>query len=339
MPRIGSRPEEQSTGGSQFEFAEGKGRVIAAVVANHAIPNVTTLCGYKLTIQRLGDDWRPTSEEPQEEFVEAGFVSTFNGDPQFHPGNARSSDDMSPELEIGLSGDMGDADGAEGTCLLTGTGYGPSSEAAKNPAKLSLFTNSCLAHGVKPELFNGFAPNLIGLEAQFTRFMMKKSASDKNVTCLIVGKGGKVAGGEIHKYPAAQGGGAGVSTGGAPVKATPPVRSKANGAAGAVSPGPAAVPPVQAESTGGAAVAVPEDVSLKAGELLRQLQGVNAQTITRARVKNKLVTLFSKNRVPPTMHKQIQDALQDDTWFAQFAEDAEWVVAGDNVTIPAVQPA
>lgn len=344
MPRVGSTVDEQSTGGSQFEFSEGKGRVVAAVVANHAIPGLATLCGYKLTIQRLGEDWKPTSDEPQDEFLSAGFCQTFTGEPGFHPGNAKSSDDRSPELEIGMAGDMGDEDGAEGTCLLSGTGYGPMGENGKVPAQLSIFTNSCVEHGVKKELFNGFAPNLIGLEAQFTRMMMKKSPTStakREPTCLIIGKGGKVAGGEVHKYPGGTvAGAAGKAAAGKPAGAGASTAGrKANGVAG----GPVAVP-AEAQALAGTGDGtgdggVTEEVGLKAGELLRSMfpAGTGEQTITRARLQNKIVTLFAKHRVPANMHKPIQDAIKDDQWFGEFAEDMDWGVVGGTITIPAVE--
>jgi hypothetical protein len=332
MPRIGFSVDDQSMGGSQFDFAPGRGRVIGAVVANHAIPNVATFCGFKLLIQRLDENWRPTADEPQEEFLEAGFTQTFNGDPGFHPGNAKSSDDQSPDLEIGMAGDMGDQDGAEGTCLLTGTGYGPMRAEAKNPAKLSIFGDSLVYHGVDKKLLNGYAPNLLGLEAMFTRLMMKKSKNDKDVTCLIVGKDGKVAGGEIHKYPTAQGGGAvsgAVSTGKAVATAAASARTKPNGAVAPARPAPV-------EAVGGSEVN--EEVSLKTGELLRLMfpAGASEQTITRARLANKLAPMLAKHRVPVALHKPIQEALKNDAWFSEFASDQEWVVSGGNITIPAV---
>ena len=170
MPRAGIRPEDRSTGGL-FTFEEGNGEIVNAMVCNHSIPGFDPSCVFKLSIQRLDANWNPTADEPIDEFLNVGSVT------KFHPGNAKSSDDHSDALEFGGAADCGDQDEAEGTCLLSLTGKGPNdSQNLKFKAKINIFADSCLAHGVKPGLFNGYAPNLIGMKAHFTQMMLPKSA-------------------------------------------------------------------------------------------------------------------------------------------------------------------
>ncbi len=217
MPRIGFDPESLSTGGSNFDFAEGRGRVIAAVVYNHEIPGYPPpSCGYKLTIQRLDANWKATSDEPQDEFLgagaadEAAYESGATAVAKFHPGRASGPDDDFGGQEPwgNPKYDAGGEDQAEGNVLLVNPDWGKGPD---KKSKIGLFGASLIAHGVKPKLLDGFAASMVGLEAHFTRFMMEKPRNSKaknDPTCLIIGKDGKAGGMEtkdaVHKYPDAQ---------------------------------------------------------------------------------------------------------------------------------------
>ena len=342
MPRIGVRPEEQSQGGL-FAFEEGNGEIVNAVISNHTIPGFGTDCGYKLSIQRLNADWSPTADEPVEEFLKAGSAE------KFHPGLASSSDDRSQELEIGAAKDAGAEEGAEGTCLLSVTGKGPDRK-----SKIATFVNSCIEHGVKPGLFDGYAPNLIGLKAHFTQFMMPRlpnSTAKKDPTCLIIGQGGQVAGGKIAQFPHAQtgatGGGQGKQTAAAaPVVAKPatraparPAAAKAAPAAAATAPAPAPAPvpaPSPVASDNGAG----DDVESVAVQMLALVSDTAAgTTMTKQRLGSKLVTLLAKNRIGIKLHKPVQDLIKNDEWFAGKAEEFGWGYENGEVTIPAAEGA
>jgi len=293
-----------------FTFEEGNGEIVNAVIANHTIPGYDTTCGYKLSIQRLDTNWKPTGEEPVEEFLGCGKIS------KFHPGNAKSSDDNSDNLEFGAAGDVGEDTDAEGTCLLSATGAGPDRK-----AKISIFTDSCIEHGVKPGLFNGYAPNLIGMKAHFAQFMMPKLNKEKDnaPTCLIVGSGGQVAGGKIAQYPNAQTGGTGAGASGT----APVVKGKA-GAKGAASALPVAAAPPS------------DDISNIALQMLALISASSAGvTITRQKLGSKMVVLLAKNQIPNAKLRPVQDLLKNDEWFVENASELGWTVEGDEVTIPA----
>ena len=314
MPRVGVTSDQRSSGGL-FTFEEGNGEIVNAVIANHTIPGFNTTCGYKLSIQRLDTNWKPTGEEPVEEFLGCGKAE------KFHPGKATSSDDNSDNLEFGAAGDAGDDADAEGTCLLSATGSGPDRK-----AKISIFTDSCIEHGVKPGLFNGYAPNLIGMKAHFSQFMMPKlnKDSEKNPTCLIVGSGGQVAGGKIAQYPNAQTGGTGNGTTAGAIGSAPAAKGKA-GTKGAT-PTPT-TPPAAPPS---------DDISNIALQMLALISASSAgTTLTRQKLGSKMVVLLAKNQIPNAKLRPVQDLLKNDEWFVENAGELGWTVEGDEVTIPA----
>ncbi len=343
MPRVGITPEEQSTGGSNFDFAEGRGRIVAATICNHEIPGYPPAsCAYKLTIQRLDDKWKPTSDEPQDEIVNigpAGEVQYENGGTaiaKFHPGRAASSaDDFGGIEPWGNSKyDCGEEDGAEGNVILVNPDWGKGPD---KKAKASLFANSLIEHGVKRALLNGFAPNLVGLEAHFTRFMMEKPRNSKKTdppTCLIVGKAGKVTGIEtkeaINKYPGAQ-----TMSAKLPPAGTPPklVGNKPNGAP-ADTPASDNIP----QSTEGGTVA--DAVSATAQSLLIAL-GVSGagQTVSKTKLLTRLRTKFATERIDPKLHKPVEALINSD-WLVKQADDMDWMLTGEGagmtITLPAV---
>ena len=321
MPRAGIRPEDRSTGGL-FTFEEGNGEIVNATVCNHSIPGFDPSCVFKLSIQRLDANWTPTADEPIDEFLNVGSVS------KFHPGNAKSSDDNSDALEFGGAADCGDQDEAEGTCLLSLTGKGPNdSQNLKFKAKINIFADSCLAHGVKPGLFNGYAPNLIGMKAHFTQMMLPKSADSqakRDPSCLIVGSGGQVAGGKIAQYPNAQTGGTGNGTTAGAIGSAPAAKGKA-GTKGAT-PTPTA-PPAAPPS---------DDISNIALQMLALISASSAgTTLTRQKLGSKMVVLLAKNQIPNAKLRPVQDLLKNDEWFVENAGELGWTVEGDEVTIPA----
>ena len=320
MPRIGSTSEERSQG-TQFSFPEGNGEIVAAKVVNHAIPGYGADCGYLLTIRPLNKDWQPTGGEDVEEFVKAGPCSAKDGSPLFHPGNAKSSDDTDPELEIGGRLDCGGEDGAEGTCILT-AGRGPDRK-----AKISIFTDSCIEHGVKPGLFNGYAANLIGLKAHFTQYLMERvatSTAKNDPTCLAIGTNGKFdPNAKVAQYPFAQTGGK-----------APAMTAKTAGTtagAGKVNGAPAAG--TSAVSAGGGADQE-ELESLAIQHMMREAEAKPGETVEKGKFLGRVPVMLAKAKIPHTQHKGIQAFLKNDAWFAEKAEMLSWAVAGDQITFP-----
>ena len=331
MPRIGTSIEELTSGGSQFDFAEGRGRIIAASVYNHEIPGYPPAsCAYKLTIQRLDANWKATNDEPQDEIITAGPAGDgqYNDgnaySAKFHPGRASGPDDNfgGEEPWGNPKYDCGDQDQAEGNVLLAN----PDVKGVSKDSKLGLFSVSCIEHGVGKKMFNGFAPNLIGLEAHFTRFMMKKprnSKKDEAPTCLIIGKDGKVNGIEtkdaVHKYPDAQTGKAGVKTMPKPPAQTAAPGSRTNGA-------PAEEAQAQAQPEAATGTEAHEQT---ASDILFQINVAGrGQTLSRTKLLTRVKTHMATQRVDPKLHKPIEALVQDDGWLKKKADDMDWVVVG-----------
>ena len=195
MPRVGLRPSELTSGGSNFAIPEGNVHIVGAIVTNHTIPGYPPSCGYAITAQPWATDWSaPTADEPTTEFLSCGPLT------KFHPGNATGTDDMQPDLDYEAPLDLGEEDDVQGNVLLSATGAGPDKK-----TKAAIFCLSLLGAGVKEDLINGYAPNLIGLKAHFTRYMMEKpakSTAKEPPSAPIVGFSGKHGGPEaVKQYP------------------------------------------------------------------------------------------------------------------------------------------
>jgi hypothetical protein len=322
MPRVGFSTAEQTSGGSNFTFAEGNGEVVDCKVVNHEIPGYPpTKCGFLVAIQPLDKDWKQTNDEPTEEFLAYGPVD------KFHPGKAASSDDNNPELEFGMGLDCGDADQAEGTCVLSASGAGPDKK-----SKMSVFGASLEHHGVKTALLNGYAANLVGLKAHFTQKMMPKGANytgKNDPTNLIVGmngqlemQGGAVA---IKQFPTAQTGG--------------PATTKRTAPAG---PGKAAATPIN-KATNGAAVAsvgagAADDTQVET-LAVQVLTGMHAalpgKTLPAEKVEARVMMELAKQRVDYSLHKAVKAKISDEAWFAEQAEGLGWTVGADrSISVP-----
>lgn len=331
MPRVSIGPSSQ-TSGSNFKFEEGNGQIVNCVAAIDEIPGYTPRAGFMVSIQRYDANWKPTSEEPVNEFLGAGNIETKTGEPLWHIGQADSSDDMDPELEIGGKKDLGAEVGTEGNCLINAHGKGPDRR-----SKLSIFVASLTEHGFPEAFLNGYAPNLIGLRATFSQKMLPKAAGStakEDPTCLIVGAGGKEAGGKIVRMSDA------VETakgGHAPAPA-----------AQATKPGPrpvaAAPKPTQttaaAPKTNGAAhppAEVNEATQVPAGEDAERLEGIALTVLSQVAEKNAGQTFDQKKLgartvpllvklAPPSEHRQIQAFIKNPAWLAEKAEMFGWAV-------------
>ncbi len=334
MPRIGSMPEQQSSGGN-FSFAEGRGVIVNSVITNHAIPNYGTDCGYIISIQRLTPDGKPTNDEPVDEFIKAGPVEVF------HPGMASGPDDRDPQLEINGSKDCGVLEGAVGNCLLT-TGRGPDKQ-----SKLTIFTNAAIEQGMKKELFDGWAANLIGLDAHFTQFMMqrpKNSTAKNDPTCLIIGRAGKPSPDRlVYKYPD----GTGVAqltpaATGSSGRSTPPpsATSQAQPINGApaipataatsviASVIPISQPTAQAPAQSLADGAEPdEQIALRI--LADMKPGLVGKAINRKKLAAKMTVALATARIQAARHAAIAGLVRsNDDWFMETAEAFGWAVEG-----------
>lgn len=358
MPRIGYSPDELSTGGSSFDFGEGRGRVIAATVYNHEIPGYPPAsCGFKLTIQRLDTNWKPTNDEPVDQFISAGaadevtYESGGTAVAKFHPGKAGGSEEDFGGVEPwgNPKYDCGAEDQAEGNVLLVNPDWGKGPD---KKSKIGIFGTSLIEHGVKKALLNGYAPNLVGLEAHFTSFMMEKprnSKSKNDPTCMIVGKGGQVNGGEtkdlIHKYPDAQtGAGKSASTAGKTTSIAAG-KPKTNGAAAAhvaqTTAAAAAEPEAQEETQAGvgAGAGAGDAASETAEAILTSIKVAGAgQTISKTKLLTRVKTKLATDRVDPKLHKQIE-ALFNSDWLVGKADDHDIVLVGEGAGLTLTLPA
>ncbi len=314
MPRVGISIEEQ-TSSSQFKFEEGRGVITAAVITVEKMGEYDAKCGYKLTIQRKGRDGKVTDEEPVEEFLSCGPTT------KFHPSNATSENDEDPE-------DLGDDIGVEGNCLLAVEGAGPDKK-----SKASLFGKYAQEKGLRPKLLNGYAPYLIGLDADFRQLPTEKGTNftgKRDPTCLIIKENGNIY--NLSEMNSRVEGGA-TSTPAA-TRAPAAAKGKVNGVAKAT-PTPAPVA-AAATSGGGGGGDVDEVVEAKAVEMLAALPAAGkAQILTRQKMGTKLTVIMAKHSVPISMHKPIQALIANAVWLDEKADDFGWTVEGDNISIPA----
>ena len=343
MPRIFDiTPSGQSHGG-QFAFDEGNGRVVDCWTGNNEIPGYGRDCGYFVEIQRLDHQWNPVpTVDTVVEFLKSGTTTYVNEQqgisrPNWHPGIADSRDDPSPE--IGNEKDLGDGVDVRGNCLISQTGKGPDAK-----GKLATFTNSAIEAGVANTVFKfGYAPDLIGLEAHFTQFMMPKvtgSSAKRDPTCLIVGQGGKPTGGSanVHKYPDSM-------TGAHPAASqTTAARSAQTQAAGPASapaaPATPATPATPAAGTAGQAPA--SDVSAADIEALTLSKLVDIATKSPKAYKRAKLTSMVDARLAAKEAMEyegrtgefnalvagVRKQMQNEAWLKVVAADNDWVVTG-----------
>lgn len=303
--RVGFSTQEQ-TASSKFKFEGGKGEIIDCKVVVDKFgegSEATYNCAFAVTIQGMNKEWQPLDDEPVTENLNCGPAS------KFHPANASSSDDPEPT-------DLGEEEGAEGNCFISLTGKGPDKK-----SKVSIFGRSLEEFGFKPAYLNGYAPNLIGLRAEFFQQPQPKGSNytGKNDPTALVVK-------SIAVMPANQGGKTTGATAAktAPAKPTSTQAAKPNGKANGA--------PAPAVDNGG-----DDEVSNIAIQMLAAVgQSSGGQTLTRQKIGSKLVTLLAKNQIKSTLHKAVQEKVKDNEWFAEQADNLGWTVAETGeATIPA----
>src|SRR5579872_4416883 len=190
--RVGFSSTDQTTS-SKFKFEGGKGEIVdckAIIDRFDGDDGPTFNCAFAVTIQGMNKDWQPINDEPVTENLNWGPAS------KFHPSNAASSDDPEPT-------DLGEDEGTEGNCVISMTGKGPDKK-----SKISIFGNSLEQCGFKAAYLNGYAPNLIGLRAEFFQEPQQKGSNYKgkgDPTALVVKS--------IAVMPSNQGGKAGGAAG------------------------------------------------------------------------------------------------------------------------------
>jgi hypothetical protein len=322
MPRVGSTREEQSNAGSQFEVSPGRYEIIAAKAGNHQIQAYPVDCGFYLTFQPLDKNWKATGDESLEEFFSFGKAE------KFHPAKGAAQD-------FGDKGDQGDKADAEGEFVIAAD-RGP----AKN-ARISIFNNSLEDHGVKKSLLDGTAANLIGLKAEFTRFMMPKSANSKKdepPTCLIVGSNGAVAGGKIEVYPKAMTNGAGGGAAGAKGKAT----AAAGKPAAAAKAGAEAEAEAGSETAAGSVGGGADEIEGKAIQVLAAIGAGQAAakqySFARGRIAARTnivcTNLIADGAIETGDVKGIVKLIGQKAWLDRQAVEAlDWTVSGDTFTV------
>ena len=325
MPRLSASRSKQVEGGSKFKFQGGPARIVGMYSTLETIPGFSDVqCAVAVELLPLDSKWQPTGGDPITDIQLLGNVmgiSQQTGEQiyGFHPGRATGPDDLSSEF--GAAGDLGDVDPVpnggdpiQGEIVLTWNGKG----ALRTSAAMT-FMNSMEASGVNPKLIDNFyLPAFVGMEAEFCQQMAdKKSSKGKDITSLIVGRGGKVLGREcVHKYPDASGLGAAAS-GNVPAK---PVAA-ATGGASNTAPAPNGAP---AAPTGGDGDA--EAYAIK----LLQLIGSEAkgQKIPRKKLSARLAVNWARLGVPAVLQTRIKELVKDEDWFPDKADDLGWVVTG-----------
>lgn len=305
--RIGFADGSQTSG---FKI-EGRGEIVGCVVKNEQTPFADETsnpsgvkCGYAITVQYLDANWNPTEAEPVTEFLSAGPVE------KFHPGHAEGP--TSP------ASDLGEEPETEGNVLLCGVGKEPN----KN-SKLYKFGKSCQDNGLDKNLFDGYAPNLIGLKANFWQQPQPRGQNQKegsqDPTCLAIKQG------EVFQKPGAKTSGAATS-GGAKAKA------KAAGS-----------PAVSAAPTAPVADDGEETITARTLVVLQKIvsKTKKEETIPVSKLIAKATVTFldfrkdAENPIPTTMDKAILANLKNAEWLGTYGEGMGVVVSGDTVTLPA----
>lgn len=303
MARVGLTVEHMRTaGGSKFKFQPGLGVVENATFAVEAM-GAFTACGLRLTVQRLGKDLKPTEDEPITEFLPLANVSTRDGEPLFHPGNADGPDDEDPS-------DLGDENDTEGNALWA------ASEELKFDKNLggSHFLLSLAEKGFKASHLTGYAPHLIGMVADFDQKMLSEGKAKEDgrknpVTALIVKN--------ILEFPYEKSGG-GKGSNKAAVKAAPAKTS--------ASKAKEAEPEVSEAD---------DEVESYAMQCMTVIgEKLAGQTVTKSKVNTVLITALAKAKVPPKHQKAVQAKFADDEWFGEKAGDLGWTIDGKNVEVP-----
>ena len=338
MPRLADVTlANQREGGGKFKFKEGKGRVIDSFITVEEIPNFTSAqCVWAFEIEPLDTHWQSYGATPIHESIFIGDVLHLNqqtGEPDFgwHPGKASNRDDFTSDY--GQAGDLGDSETdppIRGEVVLTRDGKSSFKDSA-----FSTLVNSMTDSGFKPTLMTKFfAPDFIGVEAEFTQKMAGRQSKSKGteITSLIIGRGGKVVGAEcVHKYPTGQMVGMTSATSG--LVAVPQAGKTAGG------PPP---PPASAAQTG-AAAPVGEDgtsADVFAVEILKSIGKTCAgQTLGRKKLRPRWTGLYQTFKVPPSMQAGVQDKVADTEWLTDNTEPMGWAVTGDAATGTVVIPA
>jgi hypothetical protein len=331
--RVGSAVGSSS---SSFKF-EGRGEIKECVVRNEPTPfsdtnNVSGIkCGYAITFQPLGTDWRATEAEPVTEFLSAGPIEKFT------PGQA--------DNETAEAVDLGQQAEVEGNCLLNETGKEPDKK-----SKLYKFSAYCIGAGVKKEVFNGWAPNLVGMKAHFYQAPELRGANQKegtaDPTCLAILNGEiyTMPGGTTGTAPASVAPASSVPAAGPAVPPKPVGRPKGSGAAKTASATAPATAPVPA-SVPSASDAAPDEELLKdrAIMILNTLAGDNPGTVwpmSTFRTKATVV-MYTKCRkpedaatfIPPALDKSIQALFKNAEWFGETAAMFGIEVKGDAAAV------
>ena len=330
--RVGSRPEEQSKGGSQFEIQPGRYRV-TSVPAGYEFPTGSTpLAGLRLNVIPLGMDWKPTTTEEQSEFLAFGWTENRDEQPLYRVGKADGASDDSDELSIGGSKCLAVDEDAVGNCILHPNGNG-----ARDDLGMAHFTNSAIHHGVSKDLFDGYGPNLVGMEFEATRAPLEKAKKDgRQRTALIIGRKQSVTGATaqelIHKYPDAQTGG------GSTTNVKTQTKSKANGVPVAPVAAAAAAANAPAPAAAAAANSSTDDspFQMEAIQVMSKIgEAVKGKTISRAKVNSRSLTVIATLGLNAEANKGVSALLKDDAWFTEKADELGWTVNGAEVTIPA----
>lgn len=308
MVRAGTAPEQQRAGGSQFAFQPGLGKITNATVAIETLGSWDAV-GYRITVQRLNKEHKPTEDDEITQFLPLASVRTKDGDPLFQPGKASGDDDDSPEP-------LGEDSGTEGNCLCA------DNEELKVDKTMggSIFSTSLAENGFPAKKLNGFAPNFIGVLAEFDQKELKKPVDGKGgITALIVKK--------ILEMP--KGVGKATGTGG----------GKATGTTNKAGTGTGAGKAAESKGSSAPAPSVDDETEGKAIQCLVKIgEGIVGQTVTRQKIGTKLLMTFSKVGVKPNQQAGIQALFANDAWFMEKCNEGGWTVDGDNVTVPALPP-
>ena len=314
MARAGFAIEQQVAGGGNFKFEAGFGEIVEAKFVNNQVQNYDPKVELVVGIQRLDKNLRPTDDEIVYEQLSAGGNLS-----KLRAGNAASSDDEDPE-------DLGTELAIEGNALFADAGA-----AVDKKSKLAIFGSSLEALGFPAVLLNGFAPNLVGIKAQFTQKMLEKGANftgKNDPTCLIATE--KI----FDMGPAANGIGGGSGNRKLAGKTSAPA---SGGGSGKKSSAPASTSTHAPAPAAAATASDNGDFSEAALAVLQKIWAKNVgKSVERGQLYKQVPVLLVQSKQPAAV-KPVGALLKSD-WLDTMAEGLGIVIDGDSITFPAEGP-
>lgn len=315
--RVATHSENQRAGGSKFNVPPGPGKIVSATVALEQMGEWLA-AGYRIGVQPLGKNMKPTNDEPVIQFLPLGGTSTRDGEPLFRAGKAKGPDDENPKV-LPMEEDV------EGNCLC----------AEADDLKIdktiggAVFCRRLEEKGVPHSLMTGYAPNFIGLVAEWDQEELKAAGEGRKnaITTLRAVKILNMT--EFLKEKGVRGGAAAASAGAAASTKKDAKKDAEQEPETEVESD--VVEEVEVEGSGDEADRI-DGLAQKA--LTKLTSSLAGQTVTKAKARNKLIVIMPQVGVAPKDFPAVQTLFGDDQWLARESKDAGWKISGDNVTVP-----